>query len=196
MGTVLEARGLVVRRGQQTVLHGADLVLESGTCTLLLGENGTGKSTFMETVLGLHPLEAGQVHVMGKVVRDAEGRRARRPHAPLGVLLQSDGSIRDQSVRHHLAVCATAAGVLASDDDVATLADRMGLRHRLDEGHDDLVQARRGVSLVALEELDEHLASEAADGAYLLVARLSSVLGMSRLLNGGAGIFGALISAR
>ncbi|MCH1411646.1 MAG: ATP-binding cassette domain-containing protein [Candidatus Poseidoniaceae archaeon] len=143
MGTVLEARGLVVRRGQQTVLRGADLVLESGTCTLLLGENGTGKSTLMETLLGLHPLEEGQVHVMGKVVRDAEGRRARRPHAPLGVLLQSDGSIRDQSVRHHLAVCAAAAGVHTSDDDVATLADRMGLRHRLDDRMLSLSEGQR-----------------------------------------------------
>ncbi|DAC35907.1 MAG TPA: ATP-binding cassette domain-containing protein, partial [Candidatus Poseidoniales archaeon] len=71
MGAVLEARGLVVRRGQQTVLRGTDLTLNTGTCTLLLGENGTGKSTLIEAVLGLHPLEEGEVRAQGKVVRDA-----------------------------------------------------------------------------------------------------------------------------
>ena len=133
MGTVLEARGLVVRRGQHTVLRGTNLSLERGTCTLLLGENGTGKSTLMETILGLHPLEDGAVQVQSKVVRDAEGRRARRPHLPLGVLLQTDGSVRDQSVRHHLQVCASAAGVHVHDEALAELAQRMDLRHRLDD---------------------------------------------------------------
>ncbi len=133
MGTVLEARGLVVRRGQHTVLRGADLSLEPGTCTLLLGENGTGKSTLIEAILGLHPLEEGVVQTQSKVVRDAEGRRARHPHLPLGVLLQTDGSVRDQSVRHHLEVCAMAAGVRVDDEELAELAQRMDLRHRLDD---------------------------------------------------------------
>tara|TARA_B100000925_G_scaffold259327_1_gene214805 strand:+ start:747 stop:1985 length:1239 start_codon:yes stop_codon:yes gene_type:complete len=143
MGTLLEARGLVVRRGQHTVLRGANLSLEGGTCTLLLGENGTGKSTLMETILGLHPLEEGAVEVRSKVVRDAEGRRASRPHLPLGVLLQTDGSVRDQSVRHHLQVCASVAGVHVHDEALADLAQRMDLRHRLDDRMLSLSEGQR-----------------------------------------------------
>ena len=143
MGTLLEARGLVVRRGQHTVLRGANLSLEGGTCTLLLGENGTGKSTLMETILGLHPLEEGAVQVRSKVVRDAEGRRASRPHLPLGVLLQTDGSVRDQSVRHHLQVCASVAGVHVHDEALADLAQRMDLRHRLDDRMLSLSEGQR-----------------------------------------------------
>jgi len=143
MGTLLEARGLVIRRGQHTVLRGANLSLEGGTCTLLLGENGTGKSTLMETILGLHPLEEGAVQVRSKVVRDAEGRRASRPHLPLGVLLQTDGSVRDQSVRHHLQVCASVAGVHVHDEALADLAQRMDLRHRLDDRMLSLSEGQR-----------------------------------------------------
>ena len=143
MGTLLEARGLVVRRGQHTVLRGANLSLEGGTCTLLLGENGTGKSTLMETILGLHPLEEGAVEVRSKVVRDAEGRRASRPHLPLGVLLQTDGSVRDQSVRHHLQVCASVAGVHVHDEALADLTQRMDLRHRLDDRMLSLSEGQR-----------------------------------------------------
>ena len=109
----------------------------------LLGENGTGKSTLMETLLGLHPLEEGAVLAQSKVVRDAEGRRARRPHLPLGVLLQSDGSVRDQSVRHHLRVCASAAGVDVSDEALAELTQRMDLRHRLDDRMLSLSEGQR-----------------------------------------------------
>ena len=52
---------------------------------------------------------------------------------PLGVLLQTDGSVRDQSVRHHLQVCASSAGVDVHDEALAELAQRMDLRHRLDD---------------------------------------------------------------
>ena len=165
MGTVLEARGLVVRRGRQTVLKGTDLTLNAGTCTLLLGENGTGKSTLMEAVLGLHPLEEGVVHARGKVVRDADGRCARRPHLPLGVLLQTDGSVRDQSVRHHLEVCASSAGVRLTDEELASLAQRMNLRHRLDDRMLALSEGqRRKVSV-----LGALLPGLVGDGASLLV---------------------------
>ena len=189
MGTVLEARGLVVRRGQQTVLKGTDLILKAGTCTLLLGENGTGKSTLMEAVLGLHPLEEGDVSVEGKVVRDAEGRHARRPHLPLGVLLQTDGSVRDQSVRHHLEVCASSAGVRVTDDELAALAHRMNLRHRLDDRMLALSEGqRRKISVLgallpglvneggSLLVLDEPLAALDEGGRDTVAALVAEVL--------------------
>ncbi|MBV19453.1 MAG: hypothetical protein CMA56_06310, partial [Euryarchaeota archaeon] len=97
----------------------------------------------METILGLHPLEEGAVEVRSKVVRDAEGRRASRPHLPLGVLLQTDGSVRDQSVRHHLQVCASVAGVHVHDEALADLAQRMDLRHRLDDRMLSLSEGQR-----------------------------------------------------
>lgn len=189
MGTVLEARGLVVRRGQHTVLRGANLSLEGGTCTLLLGENGTGKSTLMETLLGLHPLEEGAVHVRSKVVRDAEGRRASRPHLPLGVLLQTDGSVRDQSVRHHLQVCASVAGVHVHDEALADLAQRMDLRHRLDDRMLSLSEGqRRKVSVLgallpglvhareSLLVLDEPMAALDERGRSATVALVAEVM--------------------
>ena len=190
MGTVLEARGLVVRRGQQTVLRGTTLTLEAGTCTLLLGENGTGKSTLMEAVLGLHPLEEGEVRTCGTTVRDAEGRRARRPHLPLGVLLQTDGSVRDQSVRHHLEVCASAAGVHLNDEGLAELAQRMDLRHRLDDRMLSLSEGqRRKVSVLGallpglvgerecLLVLDEPMAALDERGRSVTVALVAEVMG-------------------
>ena len=189
MGTVLEARGLVVRRGQHTVLRGADLSLDGGTCTLLLGENGTGKSTLMETLLGLHPLEEGSVQVQSKVVRDAEGRRARRPHLPLGVLLQTDGSVRDQSVRHHLQVCASAAGVAVHDEALSELIQRMGLRHRMDDRMLSLSEGQRrkicvlGALLPGLVRgresllvLDEPMAALDERGRSATVALVSEVM--------------------
>ena len=189
MGTVLEARGLVVRRGQHTVLRGADLSLDGGTCTLLLGENGTGKSTLMETLLGLHPLEEGSVQVQSKVVRDAEGRRARRPHLPLGVLLQTDGSVRDQSVRHHLQVCASAAGVAVHDEALSELVQRMGLRHRMDDRMLSLSEGQRrkicvlGALLPGLVRgresllvLDEPMAALDERGRSATVALVSEVM--------------------
>ncbi|MEG3601994.1 MAG: hypothetical protein VX365_00970, partial [Candidatus Thermoplasmatota archaeon] len=65
------------------------------------------------------------------------------PHLPLGVLLQTDGSVRDQSVRHHLQVCASSAGVDVHDEALAELAQRMDLRHRLDDRMLSLSEGQR-----------------------------------------------------
>lgn len=146
----MEATGLVVRRGRSVVLNDVSLSLPQGACALVLGSNGAGKTTLLESILGLLPLEAGVVRVSGALVRDGEGRRARRPPVPLGLLLQVDGDLRDQTVRHHLEVAASLGGCSVTDDTLATLLGRVGLRHRMEDRMVALsVGQRRRIALLA-----------------------------------------------
>jgi ABC-2 type transport system ATP-binding protein len=62
---VLRAAGLCVRRGKKTVLDGFDLELEAGAVTVLLGRNGSGKSSFLRACLGLLPWKRGTLEVLG-----------------------------------------------------------------------------------------------------------------------------------
>ncbi|HET9841696.1 MAG TPA: ABC transporter ATP-binding protein [Nocardioides sp.] len=52
---LLSAKGLTVRHGQLTALHGIDLDLAPGEVFAVVGANGAGKSTLLRTLAGLHP---------------------------------------------------------------------------------------------------------------------------------------------
>lgn len=71
------------------VLRGLDLEVEPGSCTVLLGRNGTGKSTLMRLALGVLRPSAGQFCVAGlDPARQPDAMRQRvgyvpdRPDAP------------------------------------------------------------------------------------------------------------------
>jgi branched-chain amino acid transport system ATP-binding protein len=69
---VLEVRGLESGYKRSTVLQGVDLDLEAGRVLGLLGRNGVGKSTLINTLMGLVTPSAGSIRVDGA---DLAGRR-------------------------------------------------------------------------------------------------------------------------
>ncbi|MHC4939495.1 MAG: ATP-binding cassette domain-containing protein [Planctomycetota bacterium] len=77
---MIQAQGIVKRFRKNTVLDGFDLELAPGRVTVLLGRNGSGKSTFMKLCLGLLKADAGALAVCdhdplkkARAVRQATG---------------------------------------------------------------------------------------------------------------------------
>ena len=60
---MIEARGLVKRRGQLEVLRGVDLIVKRGEVAVVLGPSGGGKSTLLRCLNGLEKLDSGSVGV-------------------------------------------------------------------------------------------------------------------------------------
>jgi ATP-binding cassette subfamily B protein len=68
---VLEASGLTYRYPETgRGIEGVDLRLERGSFTVVTGRIGSGKTTLLRALLGLLPLEAGQVRWNGEPVAD------------------------------------------------------------------------------------------------------------------------------
>ena len=63
--TAIEVRGGVFAYGRRRVLDGVDLAVEAGTTTVLLGENGVGKTTLLRCLAGLLEPAAGTFRVLG-----------------------------------------------------------------------------------------------------------------------------------
>jgi ABC-2 type transport system ATP-binding protein len=60
---IIEARAICKSLGRRAVLRGASLTLRRGERVLVLGENGCGKSTFLQVVGGLLVADQGQLTV-------------------------------------------------------------------------------------------------------------------------------------
>ena len=64
MSALLEVTGLRAGYGRMEVLRGVDLTVGEGEIVVLLGSNGTGKSTLNNTVSGLcRPWGLSLIHI-------------------------------------------------------------------------------------------------------------------------------------
>jgi len=102
MGNVVEARGLRKRFGAFEAVAGVDLNIPRGVCFGLLGPNGAGKTTLIRMMMGVSPVDAGTLTVLGTDVT----KRAREVKARLGVVPQEDNLDPDFTVRNNLLVYA------------------------------------------------------------------------------------------
>jgi len=74
--TLLELRALSAGYGDVAVVHEVDLEVAAGEVVVLLGANGAGKSTTLQTVSGLLPVLGGQVVFDGEPVAIGARRSA------------------------------------------------------------------------------------------------------------------------
>lgn len=74
LGPVLEARGLRASYGATRALDGLDAEILPGELVALLGENGSGKSTFLKVIARIVPPEGGELRLDGKPI-ESVGRR-------------------------------------------------------------------------------------------------------------------------
>jgi manganese/iron transport system ATP-binding protein len=77
----LVIRGAAVAYGRTPVVEGIDGVVRSGESVALIGPNGAGKSTLIKAVLGLLPVVAGSITVLGRAPADARREVAYVPQA-------------------------------------------------------------------------------------------------------------------
>src|SRR6266581_4533940 len=68
MAELLHVEGLKAGYGEAVVLNGITLSLAAGESLALLGRNGTGKTTFINTLVGVTRRHAGRIVLGGRDV--------------------------------------------------------------------------------------------------------------------------------
>ena len=80
---IVNLQGLSLSYGKQPVLQGLDWVLQPGQVIGLLGRNGAGQTTLLETLLGLREPQAGSAQLFGQpAARLDNAARARIGYVP------------------------------------------------------------------------------------------------------------------
>jgi putative ABC transport system ATP-binding protein len=138
---LIEARGIVHRLGERTVLDLPDLTVDAGAHLLLLGPSGSGKTTLINILTGLITPTAGEVRIDGRSMSGANpaARDALRRET-IGMVFQTLRLIPALTVRQNLSLAQTLARGRSDAAEAATLIARVGLAHRADARPRELSQ--------------------------------------------------------
>jgi branched-chain amino acid transport system ATP-binding protein len=97
---LLGFRGVEAGYGESRVLHGIDLAVSENERVAILGRNGVGKSTVVNTFLGVARLRAGEIRFRGAAPRTIQHFTAAR--AGVAAVLQGRHIIPNLTVRENL----------------------------------------------------------------------------------------------
>ncbi len=78
MSALLEARGLTASYGATPALDGLDAAIGCGEVVALLGENGSGKSTFLRVIARIVPASGGELLLEGRSLAGLSRRATAR----------------------------------------------------------------------------------------------------------------------
>ncbi|GAC1538598.1 MAG: ABC transporter ATP-binding protein [Ramlibacter sp.] len=104
MADLLEVEGLSAGYGEAVVLHDVSLALEQGATLALLGRNGTGKTTLINSIVGVTRRFAGTVTLAG--IDLTPMRPDQRARAGIGWVPQERNIFRSLTVHENLTAVA------------------------------------------------------------------------------------------
>lgn len=101
---VIEVNGLAASFEDTRVLSGVSFNAFKGDITVVLGASGSGKSTVLNHLLGLIPVEEGFVSVLGKDISKITEAEQINLYLQMGVFYQSGALLNSMTVGENIAL--------------------------------------------------------------------------------------------
>ncbi|MBN8939105.1 MAG: ABC transporter ATP-binding protein [Rhizobiales bacterium] len=173
--------------GEAIVLNRLSLRLDQGQALALLGRNGTGKTTLIETIAGLTTFKSGTIRLAGRDIQAV--RPERRAALGLGWVPQERGIFKSLTVEENLTAVAT-PGAWAPER-VFTMFPRLkerrdNLGNQLSGGEQQMLAVARALVLnpkiLLLDEPLEGLAPIIVDELLAAIRRIVRDEGMAAIV--------------
>ena len=72
---MLEVKSIYLYRNKKQILSNFNLILKKKDIILLLGENGVGKSSLLDTIVGLIEPYSGNIFIQGQSLKEIESKK-------------------------------------------------------------------------------------------------------------------------
>lgn len=126
---LLQIEDLHVSVGDREILRGVDLTIREGETHVLLGPNGGGKSTLLNTIVGMPGYRVTRGRILFKGIDLSDLEIDERARLGIGIAFQRPPAVRGVKLRQMLGV---ASGAGLSEDTIAALDEELDLGHMLD----------------------------------------------------------------
>lgn len=126
---LLDIQDLHVAVGDREILRGVDLTIAEGETHVLLGPNGGGKSTLLNTIVGMPGYRVTQGRILFKGLDLADLEIDERARLGIGIAFQRPPAVRGVKLRQMLEVAAR--GDL-DENTVSELDETLNLGHMLE----------------------------------------------------------------
>ncbi len=103
MSVAVKARGVVKSFGDKPVLRGIDLEVPPARSTVLVGPSSSGKSVLLKCLLGLLPMDSGEVHYDETDLASLDKGALERLMRGVGVLFQQNALFDSLTVWENVA---------------------------------------------------------------------------------------------
>jgi branched-chain amino acid transport system ATP-binding protein len=184
---LLRVEGLRSGYGEAVVVQGVDLVLEQGQSLALLGRNGTGKTTLLNTLVGVTRRHQGRITLAGQDITTLAPHQ--RAAAGIGWVPQERNIFKSLTVAENLsAVARPGAWTIARAYEMfPRLAERQAnMGNQLSGGEQQMLAVARALvlnpKLLLLDEPLEGLAPIIVEELLGSIARVVRDEGMSAII--------------
>ena len=187
MAELLRVEGLRSGYGEAVVVQGIDLVLPQGESLALLGRNGTGKTTLLNTLVGVTRRPAGRITLAGQDITALAPHQ--RAAAGIGWVPQERNIFKSLTVDENLSAVArpgpwTVARAYEMFPRLAERKSNMG--NQLSGGEQQMLAVARALvlnpKLLLLDEPLEGLAPIIVEELLRSIARVVRDEGMSAII--------------
>lgn len=159
---VIEVRDLVTHYGSRAILDGVSVDIRPGEIMVIMGGSGSGKSTFLRSLLGLKAYTSGSIKVLGSEFHNTSKKDLIQLRKQMGVAFQGGALLSSLSVGENVA---------------------LPLRHhtRLDESTIQ-VMTRMKLEMVSLAGFEDLMPAELSGGMVKRAALARAVVMDPKLL--------------
>ncbi len=166
---MIRLEGVTKAFGQQPVLDGLDLVVQTGETVAVLGRSGSGKSVLLKHVARLLMPDSGTVRVGGVELSSADEATVKRARRTMGYVFQFAALFDSMTIGDNVALPLRRAGVLEAEivDRVAAVLDTVGLPDQADRYPAELsggMRKRAGIARAVVGRPDYLLYDEPTTG--------------------------------
>ena len=187
MAELLRVQGLEAGYGQAVVIQGVDLTLAQGQSLALLGRNGTGKTTLLNSLVGVTRRHAGSITLAGTDITALPAHR--RALQGIGWVPQERNIFKSLTVDENLsAVARPGAWTMARAYEMfPRLAERKGnMGNQLSGGEQQMLAVARALvtnpKLLLLDEPLEGLAPIIVEELLRSIERVVREEGLSAII--------------